>query len=408
MKLLNIGNMAVVALFLALAIFTGCSDEEMDDVQKPTTENNMVRVNLNLNGAFPFLKSRAAVSKPELNTYDPQFLPDSSTIQLIILKEDPWTNYDGKVHKDNVINKDAAGNIDDFVYIILADGFGTPYPYPCKVDKKGRLIEGTINQVPYYQMKAAENENTKYYCMAVSPARQLILDTDGYYKLAIKNQEEVLINNNDWTQTCAVEFDMPQDVHEVAQITPNPLMNATAKIRIHVKNGHNVTELIPGRPYVELDRVPTNPGIPWTGDGVNGGTFPTNKYNLEVGRSIEQQLGNNILYNRMYIMNSNKTESWVNLTPDAPTPEESLWGKNIVIECETPILPMDARPTPMIIRLNIDVNLTPMQFQYQTGRVFKPGHVYDYTATISLTDGDIYIASWQDMQWGDELTPIPN
>ncbi len=409
MKLLNIGKMVASALFLVLIVcFTSCSEsEELGNVQKPT-EDDMVRVNFNLGGAYPFLKARAAVDKPELNTYDPQFLPDSSTIQLIILKEDPWTGSkkNGKVHRDNVVNIDANGDIVNFVYVILADGFGTPYPYPCRVDSKGKLIEGSINQVPYYVLKAAENEGTNYYCMAVSPARKLILDTDGYYKLQVKNQEEVLINNNDWSQTCAQSFPMPTSVDEVAQITPKPLMNATAKIRIKVKNGANVTELTQGHPYVELDRVPTNPGDSWTGDEVTGGTHPVAKYNLEVGSSIAQQMGNNILYNRMYIMNSTKSEKWVNLKPDAPTLEQGYWQKNITIECETPILPMDSRPTPMIIRMNVDVNLTPMQFQYQTNRVFKPGHVYEYVATISLDEGAIYIAAWQDMQWGDSLPPI--
>ncbi len=258
---------------------------------------------------------------------------------------------------------------------------------------------------PYYLPVAKSETGDTYYCMAISPAREIDRDDDGYLKLAVNNQEELLVNNNIWNETAYGTFIVSNDVSQKAEIDLNPLTYATAKIRITIKNGRNVTDLEACSPFAELDRVPTNPGSSWTMDKTGGsGEMKMDNYNLTFGNSIEEQMGNNILYNRMYIQDAVAAKPWYETTTG--TDGKSITTKYLSITGETNILPMDARPTPMIIRTDVDVNHTPMQFQYQTNKRFRAGYVYDYTVEISLKDNNIYVASWQDMEWEEELSPI--
>lgn len=387
--ILNIKS-AVVALVFAVGMAVSCSKEPV--VEEWTVPEGMIPLEVapvKMYGYGP--RTKAAAENDDLKGIDPLLLRENNTLRLIVMKEPPAGNV---VEADNLVEG-------DFVYIIKTDMFGNVYPQPCQVDDEGVLIPNTVTTKPYYLPVAESEEGKPYYCMAISPAKKLHND-GGIMKIAVKNQESILVSNNYWVETEFNNFIVSNKVTDKATAHLNPLIYGTALIKINVVNGANVTSLFPGQPFLGLDRVPTNPGEKWVGDRLDGNkqhTMP--EFNLEIGGEIAPQMGNNILYNRLFVNDYKMSESYEG------TAGTSDWSKNISILTETNILPMDARPTPMIIRINVYVNETPMQFQYQTMELFEPGHVYEYTATIKLAPNDMYVATWQDVSWSWTLSPVP-
>ncbi len=359
-------------LLLLAVCLTACNDNIEPNVYP--AEEGMVPLEVRLPEVYNTAATRATSNSDLANRGQIYDLPNGSTLRLIVLNKEPSNAY--------ITTNDV---VDQFIYIVQTAN-EKPYLYRCQVDEKGNLIEGTIENRPYY-LAAGQT----FYCMAISPARALTLN-NGKYMLSMFNQEELLATNNHWNETKYSMVKVPASVNENAIVTLNPLMHTMARIRISVKKGTNIMKLEAGDPFIELSRVPSDPNTKWATDYFNGNTevlMPT--YNLAVGDSIEAQMGNNILHNRIYIHDA------------LPTPD---WQKDIDLMAETTILPMDARATPMIIRLMLDVNLTPMQFHFQTRRNFLPGYTYNYIATINLTEEAIYVASWQDASWNTTVDPL--
>ncbi len=380
--------MAVFAM-MAAAFVSSCVKDEYPDV--PAVPEGMVPLELDLGGVYSPVAATKAVN-PDLKDNMIHDMEEGRTLRLIVLKSAPTANV---VEKSNLQG--------EFVYVIQTDKWGKSYPQPCQVDDDGTLVPGTITTEPYY-LPAASSGTVNYYCMAISPAKKLHEVTEGgktVMKVQVKNHESFLASNNRWNQTMYNTFTVSSDVTEKATANLNPLMPMTAKINVRIINGDHVTELTPSDPVLELDRIPTDPGEQWKGDKQDNTTYTMPTYNLAVGDEIEKQHGNNILYNRIYVYDSVYNDDFTN----TGTEEAPVWTKSIEITSEANVLPMDARPTPMIIRINVKVNLTPMQFQFQTNEIFEPGHVYNYTAKISMQEGNIYIASWQDVAWGWPLDP---
>ncbi len=404
MKYRYIFNLRVLVVLVLLAASFSCSKEPAPQNEWVAPEG-MVPLELapvSMYGYMPNRPSSKSVSNEDLAGISPSLLTENSTMRLIVMKNEPEGNV---VMADNLIPG-------DFVYVIMTDKYGNVYPQPCKADDDGTLVPGSITAEPYYLPVSENSAGTNYYCMAISPAKKLIEDTDGIMKVAVKNKESILVTNNYWEETEFNFFNVSNKVTDKATAHLNPLFYGTALIRIKIVNGDHVTTLFPGNPLLGFDRVATDPGQVWTGDKSDTATgedvdsdtpgiqHKMPDYNLVIGKEIEPQMGNNILYNRLFVSDYDMTESYIE-TPSG----SGKWTKNIVVTTETNILPIDARPTPMIIKLNIYVNETPMQFQFQTNEIFKPGHVYNYTATIKLDPNNIYIASWQDVSWSWSLDP---
>ncbi len=379
---------------MAAAFVSSCIKDEYPEVYD--TPEGMVPLELKLGGVYSPVMTTKAAENPGLKDDMIHEMEEGWTLRLIILEREPSGNV---VEKDNVVG--------EFVYVIQNDKWGKSYPLACEVDENGVLTPGSVTTEPYYLPAAEGSQNITYYCMAISPAKALHeVSEDGktIMKVQVKNHENFLASNNKWQQTMYNTFEVSSDVTQKATANLKPLMPTTAKINVRIVNGDHVTELTPSEPVLELDRIPTDPGEEWIGDKLDNTTHMMPLYNLPVGDEIEKQHGNNILYNRIYIYDSLYDDDFAN----TGTEDNPIWTKSIEITSEANILPMDARPTPMIIRINMKVNLTPMQFQFQTNEVFEPGHVYNYTAKISMQEGNIYIASWQDVSWNWPLTPNAN
>ncbi len=377
---------ATLLMLLAVCI-TACNDSvntiEQDNDTSPVIPG-MVPLYVELPDAYATVVSRAPSDNDFLKNEDIKNIPDGNTLRLIVLNSIPTNEY---------ITPDILAH--EYSYVVRTAN-GKPYLYRCEVDDMGNLIPGSVENTPYY-LEAGQT----FYCMAISPARKMTLH-DGKYMIAMKNGEELLATNNHWNQTIYSKVVVPSIVTERATVKLNPLMHTMARIRVTVTNGTNITELDGSYPAIEIDRIPTNPGDTWTEDNFNNGdviTMP--EYNYAVGDTITAQMGNNILHNRMYLYDCDEEVSWTNIGDD----DNPIWHKNISLSAETTILPMDARPTPVIIRLMLNVNLTPMQFHFQTRKAFLPGRTYNYIATVNVSEDAVYIVSWQDASWTTEVDP---
>lgn len=104
-----------------------------------------------------------------------------------------------------------------------------------------------------------------------------------------------------------------------------------------------------------------------------------------VGDSIKAEIVAN--YNRIYIKESEI------ITQD----DKSLRG-------EICLLPIDNRPTPMTVILNLMVNGVPTQFTYSiVNKVLYAGYSYDYTVNVKIKD-NISVANWQETSWSTDVS----
>ncbi len=404
-------NILKAALYLfVFAVAIGCSKHIGPDMPR----DGKIPIALNLGGVYSMIPQTKAGVHPYLKDELKDSLPEGSTLRLIILKARPA---DGKsillsnISEDCIERDKSTNEIKEigFTYI-LRDTTGPQALNPCELSYTPEgLVESVVKEtlVPY-SVKASTNPNgTDCYCIAISPAKKLNVINDTL-KTSVRNQETFLSTNNNWSQTQYSHFVIPSDLSKEAVITLNPLMHTTARIKITIKNGDFISDLQLGTPAIELDRVPTEPGQQWFVDKDDERPdkptiFKNKDLNLMIGDAIAPQMGNNILYNRMYILRDNCKTTVV--PKSEREGEDTHVNDDITIVAETTVLPMDARPTPMIIRLNLYVNQVPMQFQYQTGKNFEAGHSYDYQATIKLHDDEMYVATWQDVSWKTEVDP---
>ncbi len=421
----------------------GCSEQA--DMDAPAAKGE-VPIVVNFPGVYsPIYATKASPAAHPGLTFEPDTLPEGSTLRLIVIKPgaveriltDKTIQY-GDIVDACIRNKGTEKMDIGYTYILQEDKDETTGPQnliPCTLtydnnndDGDNDLTEITSIKTELFPYTIPVTEAGTYYCIAISPAKRVMTEsflnyllrkseplnigTDEVLKVTVRNQEAFLSTNNNWTQTQLNSFTVPASVSEQAVITLNPIMHTTARIKITVIGGDFISKMQPGSPLFEIDRVPTEPGDSWLVDkddnkDVDGDkkqdyhTNPT--LNLCIGDDIAPQMGNNILYNRMYVPSEGAE------TDSIPQPEGYTGHDHVPylprIVAETTVLPMDSRPTPMIIRLNLYVNNVPMQFQYQTSRKFEPGHSYDYTATIKLHSNEMYIATWQDVAWKTDLYP---
>lgn len=239
-------------------------------------------------------------------------------------------------------------------YVVRTADGGAQSLYPCTLNDDGSIARE--DKIPLYLSAG------KYTFSAVSPAHKY----NG--KMTIDNGESVVATNNCWTQTKASEITIA--TNDKSKIIPlNPLMQLTARMTFTLKGDENsgVSALSVMQDGIEIDRIRQN------------AVTLSN-----VGDSIAAVIADN--YNRIYIKDS-----------DIITQEDgSLKG-------EICLLPIDNRPTPMTVILNLMVNGVPTQFTFSiVNKVLYGGYSYDYKVTIKIKD-NITVANWQETSWSTSV-----
>lgn len=240
-------------------------------------------------------------------------------------------------------------------YVVRTSGGGSQSLYPCIVGDDGKITNE--DKTPLYLSEG------NYTFSAVSPAHK--------YKagMTINNGESVVATNNHWTQTEATKIVIKAE--DKSKVIPlNPLMQLTARMTFTLKGDENsgVSSIAVMQDGIEIDRVRQN-------------AVTLNN----VGDSIAAVITEN--YNRVYIKED-----------DIKTQEDgSLRG-------EICLLPIDNRPTPMFVILNVMVNGVPTQFTFSiVNKVLYAGYSYDYVVNIKIKD-NITVANWQETSWSTTVS----
>lgn len=237
-------------------------------------------------------------------------------------------------------------------YVVRTSGGGSQSLYPCIVDDNGKITNE--DKTPLY---LSEGE---YTFSAVSPAH-MYKDKAG---MTVNNGDTVVATNNHWTQTEATKIKIA--TNDKSKVIPlNPLMPLTARMTFTLKGDENsgVSSIAVMQDGIEIDRVRQN-------------AVTLNN----VGDSIAAVIAEN--YNRVHIK-----ENDITIQEDG-----SLRG-------EICLLPIDNRPTPMFVILNVMVNGVPTQFTFSiVNKVLYAGYSYDYVVNIKIKD-NITVANWQETSW---------
>lgn len=247
-----------------------------------------------------------------------------------------------------IAKKDNTTTIKD--YVVRTSGGGSQSLYPCTVDDNGNITNE--DKTPLYLPEG------DYTFSAVSPAH-MYKDIAG---MTINNGDTVVATNNHWTQTEATKIKIT--TNDKSKVIPlNPLMPLTARMTFTLKSDEKsgVSSIAVMQDGIEIDRVRQKP------------------VKLDnVGDSIAAVIAEN--YNRVYIKKITTQE------------DGSLRG-------EICLLPIDNRPTPMFVILNVMVNGVPTQFTFSiVNKVLYAGYSYDYVVKIKIKD-NITVANWQETSW---------
>lgn len=255
-----------------------------------------------------------------------------------------------------LIAKTGSGTTTTKDYVIRTAEGGSQSLYPCVVDNDGTITRE--DKTPLYLAPGS------YTFSAISPAHKY---QNG--RITIDNGESVIATNNQWTQTESTTITISSN--DNSKVIPlNPLMQLTSRMTFTLKGdaGSGVSSISVMQDGIEIDRIREN------------------KVTLDnVGDHIDATITDN--YNRIYIK-----ESDVKMQDDG-----SLKG-------EICLLPIDNRPTPMTVILNVMVNGVPTQFTFSiVNKKLEAGYSYDYLVTIKIKSG-ISVANWQETSWSATIS----
>lgn len=329
--------------------FLFCSCNSNTDIDK-IPEDNLIQIQPVLSGSLiadGFATGTRADSLPGNPVIVP--LPEGSTLWIIAEKLD---------EADNVIFTSMTA----YVVKEVSEGTGVTSLYPCEVDDDGNLL--SIDGTPMFISEG------KYKFWAVSPAREL---DEGNYT-SVKNGEELLATDERYTETAPTNIDVSanwsDDESRIEVIKLNPLFNQTAQLKFTITSEaqwiHSLELLASGVEYSGLQEKTVN--------------------NWSLTSHLQTDYG---------MKNGTYRET------------ECVTGKNSdgthYLEVTTPILPVNAIATPVVVLFNVLINGVPSPFSIMlTEKDFKAGYSYHYKGRVKLQDG-VAVIVWQFVEWGTDV-----
>lgn len=276
-------------------------------------------------------------------------LPEGTTLWIIA----------DKLNGTNVISTSKTA----YVVKEVGEGTGVTSLYPCTVDDDGKVL--SVNGTPMFI-----SEGT-YNFWAVSPARKL---EDGN-TLSVKNGEELLATDDRYVETehtkITVSANWTDEDSRIEVIRLNPLFNQTAQLKFTITSEakwiHSLELLAAGVEYSGLQEETENNN--WS---------LTNHLNTDYG-----------------MKNGTYRET------------ECVTGKNSdgthYLEVTTPVLPVNAVATPVVVLFNVLINGVPSPFSIMlTEKNFQAGYSYHYKGTVKLQDG-VAVIVWQFVEWNMDV-----
>lgn len=241
-------------------------------------------------------------------------------------------------------------------YVVRTSEGGSQSLYPCTVDNNGNITEES--KAPLYLSTGS------YQFSAISPAHKYQPGNG----ITIDNGESVVATNNRWSETESTSITITTE--DQSKVIPlNPLIQLTSRMTFTLQGDANsgVSSISMMQDGIEISRIRQN--------------AVTLK---NVGDSIKAEITNN--YSRIYIK-----ESEMEILNDCK------------LKGSVYLLPIDNRPTPMTVILNVMVNGVPTQFTFSiVNKILYAGYSYDYKVSIKIKD-NITVANWQETSWSTEV-----
>lgn len=242
----------------------------------------------------------------------------------------------------------------------VSEGTGVTSLYPCEVDDDGKVV--SVDGTPMFI-----SEGT-YKFWAVSPAREL---KDGN-TLSVKNGEELLATDDRYVETAPtkikVSANWTDEDSRIEVIKLNPLFNQTAQLKFTITSEakwiHSLELLAAGVEY--------------------SGLQTENNWSLSDTLKTDYGMKNGTYRETEYVtgVNSNGTH---------------------YLEVTTPVLPVNAVATPVVVLFNVLINGVPSPFSIMlTEKYFQAGYSYHYKGTVKLQDG-VAVIVWQFVEWNMDV-----
>ncbi len=327
--------------------WTACDNDAAAD---KVPGDGLVQIQPVLSGSLVadgFSTMTKAVNLPEDHVIVP--LPEGTTLWIIAEKLDEA----GKVTSTS-----------QTAYVVkeVSEGTGVTSLYPCEVDADGKVV--SVDGTPMFI-----SEGT-YKFWAISPAREL---KDGN-TLSVKNGEELLATDDRYVETAPTEITVSanwtDEDSRIEVIRLNPLFNQTAQLKFTITSEakwiHSLELLAAGVEYSGLQEE------------------------MENNWSLTNHLQTDFA-----MKNGTYRET------------ECVTGKNSdgthYLEVTTPVLPVNAIATPVVVLFNVLINGVPSPFSIMlTEKNFQAGYSYHYKGTVKLQDG-VAVIVWQFVEWNMDV-----
>jgi len=203
----------------------------------------------------------------------------------------------------------------------------------------------------------------------VSPANKIHKDD---LKMQVDNGMYIYANDERYEQTRSKVIKIQANGTGVQRIVLNPMINETARFKISLKPGKNVSKMEMMSQGIEISGLQNSEKEP-------GGELLFQWSSLNLADTLKMKKGDK--YSRTYIREFTKDETSGKITG------------------ETYILPTNAMSTNTVLLMSLAINGIPTQYLLTLGQMkYFHGHSYNIDLEVGL-DGDIRVMGWANQSW---------
>lgn len=367
----------LVAAVAAPILFASCQSK----TEQPATQEVQLMLAPSVYGAFDAPGTRAVdLSKTGNTSYANYYyngfkgepakttLPIGSTV---------WLTY--RKAKASVTNPDPANashweasNLQAYV-VQNSAGYNALYPIRSHSITEDNVTYLEINDPVVYTTPLFLEEG-KYQFRMVTPADRIIKSN---LKMVVDNGMYVYASDERYEQTQSKVIDIVPTQLGVQNIILNPIIAQTARFKVTIVPGENVTSLEPMAQGVEISGL-QNPELE------EGGKLKFDWSSMSITDTLKMKKGDK--HARAYIKEFERDASTGALTGAVG------------------ILPTNAMSTMGVVLINMTVNGIPTQYVVSLYQMkFFHGHSYDLTVQVKV-DGSINVLNWANQAWSGEVT----
>ena len=377
----------ISALAALLPAMTGCQAERIKEPEAGT----QIILAPSVYGAFQTPETRAIDLRETVpggahqayNGFNgvpiPTQLPLGSTVWLTYRKGTPTSEHASEV--DGMSDEQLASVDPDWftweassiqAYIVQnSAGYNALYPIPSEIQQEGGVDYLVVTDTEHYSNPLYLKPGYYQFRM-VSPANKIVVSN---LKMQVNNGMYVYANDERYTQTRSKVIKVKNNNAGVQNITLNPMINQTARIKVTLNPGPNVSRMEMLSQGVEISGLQNPEREP-------DGKLMFQWSSLDIRDTLQMKKADK--YSRAYI-----TDFSVNS-------DGSITG-------DVGILPTDAMSTMTVILVNMAVNGIPTQYLLPLySLIFHHGHSYNLNLEIGL-DGDIRVMSWANQAWTGDV-----